>query len=82
MEHQILSRLQSILLAILQAGSGRALPLLFLMLAALALANLESTPLDSLRNAEFDRYQRQMPRNRDAEPAIVIGIDSQSTLKY
>ena len=82
MEHPILSRLTSILLAALQAGRGRALPLLFLMLAALALANLESTPLASLRDAEFDHYQRQMPRDREAEPVIVVGIDSQSVVKY
>jgi CHASE2 domain-containing sensor protein/serine phosphatase RsbU (regulator of sigma subunit) len=82
MEHQILSRLRSILLAALQAGRGRALPLLFLILAALVLANLEWTPLTSLRNAEFDHYQRQMPRDRAEEPVIVVGIDSQSLLKY
>jgi adenylate cyclase len=67
---------------VLQTGRGRALPLFFLTLAALALANFDSTPLASLRNAEFDRYQRQMPRARDAEPVIVVGIDSQSLVKY
>ena len=80
MEYPILSRLRSILFALLEAG--RVLPLLFLMLAALALANLESTPLASLRDAEFDRYQRQMPRDRQAEPVIVVGIDSQSLVKF
>ena len=66
----------------LRAGRGRALPLLFLMLAALALGDFDSTPLASLRNAQFDRYQRMMPRDRDAEPVIVVGIDSQSLVKY
>ncbi|MGB9194152.1 MAG: CHASE2 domain-containing protein, partial [Azonexus sp.] len=66
----------------LRAGRGRALPLLFLMLAALALGDFDSTPLATLRNAQFDRYQRMMPRDRDAEPVIVVGIDSQSLVKY
>ncbi len=58
------------------------LPLLFLALAALALAYLDATPLSSLRNAQFDRYQRQMPRLREGEPVVVIGIDSESLVKY
>ena len=66
----------------LQAGRGRALPLFFLALAALALVNFDATPLLSLRNAQFDRYQRQMPRERAAEPVIVVGIDSQSLVKF
>lgn len=65
-----------------QAGRGRTLPLLFLALAAVALAYLDATPLASLRNAQFDRYQRQMPRLRDGEPVVVIGIDSESLVKY
>ncbi len=55
---------------------------MFLALAALALAYLDATPLASLRNAQFDRYQRQMPRLRDGEPVVVIGIDSESLVKY
>ena len=66
----------------LQAGRGRALPLLFLALAALALVNFDATPLVSLRNAQFDLYQRQMPRDRAGEPVIVVGIDSQSLVKF
>ena len=64
--------------ALLRAGRGLALPILLLLGAALALENIEATPLASLRNAQFDRYQRQMPRVRDNEPVIVVGIDSQS----
>ncbi len=66
----------------LQAGRGRALPFLFLVLAALALVNIDATPLSSLRNAQFDRYQRLMPRERAGEPVIVVGIDSQSLVKF
>ena len=66
----------------LRAGRGRTLPLFFLLLAVLALGNFDSTPLASLRNAEFDRYQQLMPRIRDEEPVIVVGIDSQSLVKY
>lgn len=64
--------------ALLRAGRGLALPILLLLGAAIALENIEATPLASLRNAQFDRYQRQMPRPRDNEPVIVVGIDSQS----
>ena len=66
----------------LRAGRGRALPLFFLALAALALGNFDVTPLPSLRHAQFDHYQRQMPRPRLAEPVIVVAIDSQSLVRY
>ncbi|MDP3539696.1 MAG: CHASE2 domain-containing protein [Azonexus sp.] len=68
--------------ALLRAGRGRALPLLLLALAILALHNIDSTPLASLRDAQFDRYQRQMPRVREDEPVIVVGIDSQSLAQH
>lgn len=58
------------------------MPLFFLALATLTLANLDATPLASLRNAQFDSYQRQMPRLRDGQPVVVIGIDSESLVKY
>ena len=74
--------MKQIFFAVVQAGRGRALPLFILALAALALLNFDSTPLTSLRNAQFDRYQRQMPRQRESEPVVVVGIDSQSLLKY
>ena len=69
-------------LALLRAGRGRALPLALLALAALALEHIDATPLTNLRQAQFDRYQRQMPRPRDAEPVIVVGIDNQSLAAY
>lgn len=69
-------------LAVIRAGRGRALPLLVLLLAALLLNGIESTPLLSVREAQFDFYQRLMPRKRDSEPVIVVGIDSQSLVKY
>lgn len=68
--------------ALLRAGRGRALPLLFLALAALTLFKIDATPLSSLRNAQFDLYQRQMPRQRDSEPVLVVAIDSKSLAKY
>ena len=74
--------LAALALSLLRAGRGRALPLLLLALAGLALENFEATPLASLRNAQFDRYQRQMPRPRDAEPVVVVGIDSASLAAY
>ena len=65
--------MKSFVFALFQAGRGRALPLLFLALAVLALAYLDATPLASLRNAQFDRYQRQMPRLREGEPVFAGG---------
>ncbi len=67
---------------LIQAGHGRTLPLVFLALALLALTYIEQTPLASLRSAQLDRYQRQMPRPRIDEPVIVVGIDSKSLAEY
>jgi serine phosphatase RsbU (regulator of sigma subunit) len=69
-------------LAAIRAGRGRALPLLLLVFAALLLNGIESTPLLSVRETQFDLYQRLMPRPRDSEPVIVVGIDSQSLVKH
>lgn len=66
----------------IRAGRGRALPLLLLIIAALVLNNIERTPLLSVRDTHFDLYQRLMPRAREMEPVIVVGIDSQSLLKH
>lgn len=68
--------------SLLAAGHGRVLPLLLLAAAAIILHNIEATPLASLRHAQFDRYQRQMPRPRDEEPVIIVGIDSQSLAEF
>ncbi|MFZ2974569.1 MAG: CHASE2 domain-containing protein [Ferribacterium limneticum] len=71
-----------LLLAAIQAGRGRALPLLLLTVGALVLNGIERTPLLNVREALFDQYQRQMPRARVNEPVIVVGIDSQSLVKH
>jgi len=65
-----------------RTGRGRALPLILLACALLALFQIDETPLAALRDAHFDRYQRQMPRPRDDEPVIVVGIDSQSLARH
>jgi len=75
-------RLGGLLLAVIRAGRGRALPLLLLLAGALLLGRLESSPLLAVREAQFDQYQRLMPRQRDSEPVVVVGIDSQSLLKH
>lgn len=77
-----MKRLAGYCRALAGAAYGRFLPLLLLLAAAALLANIEATPLASLRHAQFDRFQRQMPRPRDSEPVIVIGIDSQSLAQY
>lgn len=64
------------------AFRGRALPFLLLLLGALAFWRIDATPLASVRDTQFDRYQRQMPRNRDSEPVIIVGIDSESLLRH
>jgi len=75
-------RLSGLLLALIRAGRGRAFPLLLLILAALVLDGIDNTPLLNVREAQFDHYQRLMPRARDSEPVIVVGIDSQSLVKH
>lgn len=77
-----MTRPGELLLAAIRAGRGRALPLLLLLLAALVLNGIEDTPLLSVREAQFDHYQRLMPRARDSEPVIIVGIDSQSLVKH
>lgn len=71
-----------LLLAAIQAGRGRAFPLLLLIVGALVLNGIDRTPLLNVREALFDQYQRQMPRARTSEPVIVVGIDSQSLVKH
>ena len=71
-----------LLLAAIQAGRGRAFPLLLLIIGALVLNGIDGTPLLNVRDALFDQYQRQMPRARTSEPVIVVGIDSQSLVKH
>ncbi|NTV71712.1 MAG: CHASE2 domain-containing protein [Azonexaceae bacterium] len=71
-----------LLLAAIQAGRGRAFPLLLLIVGTLVLNGIDRTPLLNVRDALFDQYQRQMPRARTSEPVIVVGIDSQSLVKH
>jgi adenylate cyclase len=75
-------QLTGLLLAAIRAGSGRAFPLLLLIVGILVLNDLDNTPLLSVREAVFDQYQRRIPRERTSEPVIVVGIDSQSLVKY
>ena len=69
-------------LSLVRAGHGRAFPILLLVLAGIGLQHLDATLLAGLRETQFDRYQRHMPRVRDNEPVIVIGIDSKSLERY
>jgi len=69
-------------LSLLRAGRGLALPGLLLAAAAGALLEPDATPLSSLRQVQFDHYQRVMPRPRPDEPVIIVGIDSASLQQY
>ena len=62
----------------LPTDPGLVLALLLFAVAAIVLANLESTPLSGLRQAQFDSFQRLMPRPRNEHPVVVVAIDSQS----
>ncbi len=66
----------------IRAGRGRAFPLLLLAIAASLLSQVDTLPLLSVREAQFDHYQRWIPRKRQSEPVIVVGIDSQSLVKH
>ncbi len=61
---------------------GRALPVLLLLVAALAFWQIDATPLTSVRDSQFDRYQRHLPRSRESEPVIIVGIDSASLVRH
>lgn len=69
-------------LGLLRAGRGRLLPLLILLAACAALHFGSTNPLGSLQLAQFDRYQRWLPRERSDEPVIVVAIDSPSLVQY
>lgn len=77
-----MKRLAGMLLVVIRAGRGRALPLLLLALAAGLFARIEESPLLTVREAQFDHYQRWQPRSRDNEPVIIVGIDSQSLVEH
>lgn len=77
-----MTRLSGLRRALPGAGRGLLLPLLLLAGAAILLENIEATPLASLRHAQFDHFQRTMPRARDDEPVVVVGIDSPSLAEY
>lgn len=74
--------LREAILAAIRARRGRMLPLCLLLATALLLDRIEHTPLLNIREAQFDQYQRLMPRVRDSEPVVVVGIDSQSLVKH
>ena len=76
-----MSRLPGLLLAVIRAGRGRAFPLLLLLIATGLLTQPDIQPLLGIREAQFDHYQRVLPRQRDSEPVVVVGIDSQSLLQ-
>lgn len=65
-------------IALVSLGRGRLLGALLILLMGVLLVVLERTPLMQLRSLQFDQYQRQMPRERNGEPVVVVGIDNKS----
>ena len=59
-------------------GRGRVLAGVLLALMGVVLVYQDHTPLQRLRQIQFDQYQRFMPRDRQAEPVVVVGIDNRS----
>lgn len=62
----------------LALGKGRWVGVLFSILFSLALLLPDPGPLSSIRLGAFDAYQHFMPRQKVAEPAVIIAIDDQS----
>ena len=61
----------------------RWLPVILLGAGAFLLHHLESTPLQALQSALFDRYQRFAPRPQHPDqPVLIVGIDSKSLAEY
>lgn len=77
-----MNRLIQLQLAYYRISQGRLIPLLLLALACFALYRIEATPLAGLHAAQFDRYQRLMPRERTEQPVLVVEIDSRSLAEY
>jgi len=61
---------------------GRPLTASVLVLFALLLAGTGTLPVERLRHAGFDAYQRLMPRIREKAPAIIVEIDEKSLLRH
>jgi len=76
------NRLIQLQLAYYRISQGRLIPLLLLALACITLYHIEVTPLAGMQAAQFDRYQRLMPRERTEQPVLVVEIDSRSLAKY
>lgn len=71
-----------LLVGALRARRGRALALLLLIAAGVALYHAEATPLRSLRHLLFDQYQQRFPRTATYQPAVIVEIDEQSLRDY
>ncbi len=61
---------------------GRPLAALVLALLAILLATTELRPVERLRHAGFDAYQRLLPREREKAPAIIVVIDEKSLAQH
>jgi adenylate cyclase len=61
---------------------GRPLAALALALLAVLLATTEPRPVERLRHAGFDAYQRLLPRVREKAPAIIVEIDEKSLAQH
>ena len=66
----------------LLAQRGRSLAGAFLAVAVLLLVQADQAPLLPLRHILFDSYQRMFPRDRTAQPAILVAIDEESLAKH
>jgi len=61
---------------------GRPLAAFVLVLLAVLLATTDLGPVERLRHAGFDAYQRLLPRERKKAPAIIVEIDEKSLAQH
>ena len=61
---------------------GRPLAVLVLVLLAVLIATTEPQPVERLRHAGFDAYQRLLPREREKAPVIIVEIDEKSLARH
>jgi adenylate cyclase len=68
--------------AIALARRGRPFAILVLAVVAVLVATTEPRPVEALRHAGFDAYQRLLPRVRQAAPAVIVEIDERSLARH
>lgn len=66
----------------LRAGRGRWIASALLILACILVATASHLPVERLRVAWFDTYQKLMPRERSSEPVTIVEVDASALSRF